>query len=98
MVTHAHTNDALQGPVNAVAPNPVTNSEFTKTLGRVLKRPTKAWMPTPVVKAMFGEMGDALLLSSTRVEPARLAARGYTFRRPEREDARSHILNRAAKT
>ncbi len=98
IVIHALTNDALQGPVNAVAPNPVTNSEFTKTLGRVLKRPTKAWMPTPVVKAMFGEMGDALLLSSTRVEPARLAASGYTFRQPELEDALRHILNRAAKT
>jgi uncharacterized protein (TIGR01777 family) len=96
IVTHALTNEALKGPVNAVAPNPVTNYEFTKTLGRVLKRPTKAWMPTPVVKVLFGEMGDALLLSSTRVEPARLQASGYPFRQPELEGALRHILGRAA--
>jgi uncharacterized protein (TIGR01777 family) len=96
IVTHALTNEALKGPVNAVAPNPVTNYEFTKTLGRVLKRPTKAWMPTPVVKVLFGEMGDALLLSSTRVEPARLHASGYPFRQPELEGALRHILGRAA--
>jgi uncharacterized protein (TIGR01777 family) len=96
IVTHALTNESLKGPVNAVAPNPVTNYEFTKTLGRVLKRPTKAWMPTPVVKVLFGEMGDALLLSSTRVEPARLQASGYPFRQPELEGALRHILGRAA--
>ena len=96
IVLHALTNESLAGPVNAVAPHPVTNYELTKTLGRVLKRPTKAWMPTPVVKALFGEMGDALLLSSTRVEPARLQASGYTFRYPELEGALRHILGRAA--
>ncbi len=96
IVTHALTNESLEGPVNAVAPNPVPNDEFTKTLGRVLKRPTKAWMPTPVVKALFGEMGDALLLSSTRVDPTRLEASGYTFRQPELEGALRHILGRAA--
>jgi hypothetical protein len=96
IVLHALTNESLAGPVNAVAPHPVTNDELTKTLGRVLKRPTKAWMPTPVVKVLFGEMGDALLLSSTRVEPARLQASGYTFRYPELEGALRHILGRAA--
>jgi uncharacterized protein (TIGR01777 family) len=96
IVLHALNNESLEGPVNAVAPHPVTNEEFTRTLGRVLKRPTKAWMPTPVVKMMFGEMGDALLLSSTRVEPARLQASGYTFHHPELEGALRHILGRAA--
>jgi uncharacterized protein (TIGR01777 family) len=96
IILHALTNESLDGPVNAVAPHPVTNHELTKTLGRVLKRPTKAWMPTPVVKMLFGEMGDALLLSSTRVEPARLQASGYTFRHPELEGALRHILGRAA--
>lgn len=97
IVMHALSDASLEGPVNAVAPNPVTNRELTKTLGRVLKRPTKAWMPAPVVQAMFGEMGDALLLSSTRVEPARLAASDYTFRHPELEGALRHILGRADK-
>jgi uncharacterized protein (TIGR01777 family) len=94
IVLYALTHESLAGPVNAVAPHPVTNHDLTKTLGRVLKRPTKAWMPTPVVKALFGEMGDALLLSSTRVEPARLQASGYTFRYPELEGALRHILGR----
>lgn len=96
IVMHALSNASLAGPVNAVAPHPVSNHEWTKTLGRVLKRPTKAWMPTPVVKVLFGEMGEALLLSSTRVEPARLQASGYTFCHPELEGALRHILGRAA--
>jgi uncharacterized protein (TIGR01777 family) len=96
IVMHALSNASLAGPVNAVAPHPVSNRDLTKTLGRVLKRPTKAWMPTPVVKVLFGEMGEALLLSSTRVEPARLQASGYTFRHPELEGALRHILGRAA--
>ncbi len=96
IVMHALTDDALSGAVNAVAPHPVTNDEMTKTLGRVLKRPTKAWMPTPAVRALFGEMGDALLLSSTRVEPTRLQASGYTFHHPELEGALRHILGRPA--
>ena len=94
IVLHALSNDALSGPVNAVAPHPVTNAEMTKTLGRVLKRPTKAWMPTPMVRIMFGEMGDALLLSSTRVEPARLADSGYTFKHPDLEGALRDILGK----
>ncbi|ETW96420.1 MAG: hypothetical protein ETSY1_26665 [Candidatus Entotheonella factor] len=96
IILHALANESLSGPVNAVAPHPVTNHELTKTLGRVLKRPTKAWMPAPAVKALFGEMGDALLLSSTRVEPARLEASGYTFHQPELEGALRQILGRAA--
>ncbi len=96
MVQHALVTDSLAGPVNAVAPSSVTNHEFTKTLGRVLKRPTVFPMPKPVVQAMFGEMGDALLLSSTRVEPTRLVESGYAFRYPELEGALRHILGRPA--
>jgi len=94
IVLHALTHDDLAGPVNAVAPHPVTNQEMTKTLGRVLKRPTKCWMPTPVVRVLFGEMGDALLLSSTRVDPARLQTSGYTFKHPELEGALRDILGK----
>ena len=78
-VEHALVTDSVQGPVNAVAPTPVTNREFTKCLGRVLGRPTLFPMPAFAARAAFGEMADALLLSSTRVEPGRLLASGYEF-------------------
>ena len=82
-VEHALATESLQGPVNVVAPNPVRNIEFTKTLGRVLSRPTIFPLPAFVVKLVFGEMGENLLLGSQRVEPARLMASGYAFRYPE---------------
>jgi hypothetical protein len=89
--TTAHT---LNGPVNAVAPNPVTNLEFTKTLGRVLGRPAIFPMPAFAVRLAFGEMGKELLLASTRIEPARLLSAGYQFRFPELEGALRHLLGR----
>lgn len=93
-IAHALTTDTLHGPVNAVAPRPVTNAEFTQTLGRVLRRPT--WLPMPAFAARlaFGEMADALLLASARVEPARLLASGYAFRHPDLEAALRHLLGR----
>jgi uncharacterized protein (TIGR01777 family) len=72
-------NEALIGPVNFTSPNPVTNAEFTRALGQALHRPTLFPMPAPVVKAMFGEMGEALLLSGQRVIPEKLQASGYRF-------------------
>jgi uncharacterized protein (TIGR01777 family) len=91
-IDHALNTEALQGPVNVVAPSAVTNRDFTITLGKVLRRPT--WLPLPAfaVRLMFGEMGDALLLASTRVAPARLVASGYTFQYPELEQALQHLL------
>ena len=68
-IKFALTNETLSGPVNFVAPNPVTNSEFTKTLGKALSRPTLFPIPAFGVRLAFGEMADALLLSSQRVEP-----------------------------
>lgn len=78
----------VSGPVNLTAPNPVSNREFTKTLGAVLKRPTL--LPTPLlpVKARFGgELVEALLLSSQRVVGSRLLDSGYQFRHPTLEGA-----------
>ncbi|GIX49643.1 MAG: hypothetical protein KatS3mg131_3854 [Candidatus Tectimicrobiota bacterium] len=86
--------ESLKGPVNAVAPQPVTNAEFTRTLGRVLRRPTLLPLPAAVARLLFGEMADALLLASTRVEPARLLASGYRFRYPELEGALRHLLGK----
>lgn len=86
--------DSLQGPVNAVAPNPVTNLEFTKTLGRVLGRLTPFPMPAFAARLAFGEMGEALLLASQRVEPRRLRETGYSFRFPELEPALRYLLGK----
>lgn len=91
-IHHALMTDALQGPVNVVAPHAVTNREFTKTLGSVLARPTLFPMPGFAVRLAFGEMADDLLLASTRVEPKQLLATGYAFRYPKLEDALRHLL------
>jgi len=91
-VMYALTNESLRGPVNFVAPNPVTNAEFTKTLGRVLSRPTFFPVPAFAARVAFGEMADALLLSSQRVAPTRLKAGGYQFSYSELRSALSHLL------
>ena len=72
--------DEIAGPVNTVAPNPVTNKEFTKTLGQILKRP--AWLPAPAfaLKLALGEMAEELLLSSIRAVPEKLKNNGFAFR------------------
>jgi uncharacterized protein (TIGR01777 family) len=85
---------ALSGPVNFVAPNPVTNAEFTKTLGRVLSRPTFLPIPEFGVRLAFGEMGDALLLSSQRVAPSVLEDTGFPFYWPTLEPALRHLLRK----
>ena len=69
----------LRGAVNVVSPEPVTNEVFTKTLGDVLYRPTMLPLPAFAINMIFGEMGDALLLASTRVEPKRLIDAGFVF-------------------
>ena len=76
-------NDRLRGPVNAVAPQPVRNAEFVRALGQALHRPAFFPLPAFVVRTLFGEMGEALLLGSARVEPAKLKTAGYEFRHPD---------------
>jgi uncharacterized protein (TIGR01777 family) len=83
---------SIAGPVNFVAPNPVTNAEFTSTLGRVLSRPTIFPMPAFAARLAFGEMADALLLSSQRVDPSVLEDNGFMFSWPTLEPALKHIL------
>jgi hypothetical protein len=94
-IYHALTTDSLKGPVNVTAPNPVTNKEFTKTLGRVLKRPTVMPMPAFGARLAFGEMANDLLLASTRVAPKKLLDTGYDFQYPELESALRHVLKDA---
>ena len=87
IVNYALENENLRGAVNVVSPNPVTNEEFTKTLGEVLYRPTFLPLPEFAVNLVFGEMGDALLIDSTRVVPKRLLDSGFKFRYPEIKSA-----------
>jgi uncharacterized protein len=88
----ALTNEAVRGPINFVAPQPVTNSEFTKILGKTISRPTFFPIPAFGVRLAFGEMADALLLSSQRVEPARLLEAAYAFQYPQLPAALLHSL------
>ncbi len=77
----------LHGAINAASPQPVTNFEFTKTLGQILHRPTVFPIPALMAKLVFGEMADALLLSSTRVVPKKLLNAGFKFQYPELKEA-----------
>jgi uncharacterized protein len=86
--------DTLAGPVNAVAPAPVSNQELTRVLGRVLGRPTLVPFPAPAVRMLLGEMGEALLLDSARVVPRRLERAGFRFRHPGLEGALRDALAR----
>ncbi|HEY6661206.1 MAG TPA: TIGR01777 family oxidoreductase [Pyrinomonadaceae bacterium] len=86
------TDTSTRVPVNFVAPTPVTNTEFTKVLGRVLSRPTLFPVPAFGVRLAFGEMADALLLSSQKVEPSVLEDRGFSFNWPTLEPALKHLL------
>ncbi len=85
-------DESMNSPVNFVAPNPVTNAEFTKTLGSVLSRPTLFPIPEFGVRLAFGEMADALLLSSQRVKPVVLEKSGYQFKFSELGKALDHLL------
>ena len=91
---HALTHDELEGPVNNVAPNPVTNAEFTATLARVLHRPAVLHAPAFALRLVLGETADEFLLVSQRTRPARLLETGYRFRFPELEAALRHTLGR----
>jgi uncharacterized protein (TIGR01777 family) len=93
-VHHALTTDTLNGAVNVVAPGVVTNHEYTKTLGRVLSRPTVFPVPAFAARLAFGEMADELLLASTRVQPLKLEQSGYVFRFAQLEPALRHMLGK----
>ena len=93
-IVHAINTDAVGGPVNIVAPDPRTNAEYTKVLGRVLGRPTFFAVPAPAARVAIGGMADDLLLASARVEPAKLEETGYEHRHPELEGALRHLLEK----
>jgi hypothetical protein len=91
-IQHIMKTDSLRGPVNMVAPNPVTNEEFTKTLASVLSRPAIFPMPAFAARLAFGQMADELLLASQRVEPGKLAASAYQFHNSDLRLALEAIL------
>ena len=85
-------DESIRGPLNVVSPNPVTNEEFTKTLGDVLSRPTVFAMPAFAARLAFGEMADEMLLVSQRVMPKKLSDAGYEFKYPDLEGALRYFL------
>ena len=91
-ILHVMSHDAAQGPVNFVAPNPVTNAAFTKTLAAVLHRPAFFPVPAFAARLAFGQMADELLLASQRVEPAKLLAGGYAFAYTDLRKALENLL------
>ncbi len=93
-IHHCLMHQDLHGPVNVTAPNPCTNYEFTKTLGKVISRPTLFPMPKFAARLALGEMADDLLLASARVLPERLEQTGYEFRFPQLEGALRHVLGK----
>lgn len=86
--------DAMQGPINVTAPNPVTNADFAKALGHVLHRPAMATIPAFALRLMYGELADEALLAGQRVFPRALQAAGFSFLYPKVEDAFRHELGR----
>lgn len=89
-IRHVLDEAELEGPVNATAPNPVRNADFTKALGSALGRPTAIPVPAFALRLAFGEMAEETLLVSQRAVPERLVASGYSFRFPEVRDALEH--------
>jgi hypothetical protein len=94
IIVEAIANERLVGPVNAVAPQPVTNREFTRTLGRVLRRPAVARVPAFALRLAAGQLADELILASQRAIPERLHAAGFRFLFPDLEQALRFELGR----
>jgi uncharacterized protein (TIGR01777 family) len=93
-VLHLLKADELQGPFNLVSPNPVPNAVFAQTLAGVLHRPAFFPLPSFVVRAIFGQMGEEMFLASCRVRPARLVDSGFSFKHAELENALRDLLKR----
>lgn len=92
LISFSLANPRLHGPINAVAPNPATNAEFTRALAETLHRPAIFPLPALMVRLLLGEMGRELLLGSQRVQPALAQAAGFRFRYPELRGAFEHVL------
>jgi uncharacterized protein (TIGR01777 family) len=98
LIYHALSDERMQGVVNAVSPESVTNAVFTQALGNALKRPTLLPLPAVVTRILFGEIADELLLSSTRVTPSVALARGFKFELAQIDAALTFLYGRKAIT
>jgi uncharacterized protein (TIGR01777 family) len=96
IIHHVLVTEALVGPVNPVSPNPMRNAEFTEVVSRAKGQKPGPAMPAFLLRLMFGEMAEALILASRRILPNKLQATGYQFRYPELELAVRHELEAAA--
>lgn len=94
IVLYILDHQSLAGPVNVVAPDPVTNKEFTKIMGKVLNRPTAIPTPAFAVRMALGEMADEMLLTSARVVPEKLKDAGFAYKHPDLETALRHEIER----
>lgn len=93
-IEFALNTSSLAGAINVTSPNPVTNAEFSETLGRVLHRPAVVRVPAFAIRAVFGAMGDEALLAGSRVIPRRLLDAGFSFAYRDLEAALTHLLAR----
>lgn len=96
LLMHMATQTDMRGPVNGVAPEPVTNAEFTSTLGRVLGRPTALGVPAFLLKMTFGQMADEVILAGQKVSPVRALESGFQFKFPLLAPALADVLPRRA--
>ena len=94
IINHIVKHPKISGPVNGTAPNPVTNKEFSKTLGKVLKRPAFIPLPAAAIKFLMGEMGEELLLSGHRVVPAKMTIAAYPFKYDKLEPALADVVSK----
>jgi NAD dependent epimerase/dehydratase family enzyme len=93
-ITFAIDNENISGALNATAPMPLSNRDFGGVLARVLHRPFLAPLPAFVVRAIFGEMGEELLLQGAFVQPKKLLAHGFRFDFPKLESVLRFELGR----
>ncbi len=93
IIEYALTTAALTGPLNAVSPNPLRNTEFAQVATKVLGHKSVSTMPAFLVRLVMGEMGEELILASRRIQPTKLLAAGYQFRFPKLEEALQHELD-----
>lgn len=94
-IRHLLVNERMSGPVNVVAPEPVTSRDLARALGRVLHRPAVLRVPAAVLRLLFGRLADEVLLASTRVQPGVLLCGGYSFRHPQVDQDLRHLLGQA---
>ena len=92
IILYCIEHDDIDGPINGTSPNPSTNQEFTRTLGKVLNRPTFMSIPDIIIKLLMGQMGIELLLSGKKIRPIKISEKGYQFQYPILDNALQNIL------